>query len=102
KAAKLEIKALPEPAARFQALQSGQINLAVHLMPDQSEQLDGSRARADVVPMPQVMSLAFINTLDESPLHKKKVRLALNYAVDKQSMAEDLLLGIGKPAGTGI
>lgn len=102
KAAKLEINALPEPAARFQALQSDQIDLAIQLSPDQSKQLDGSRAKADIVSVAQVMSLAFINTLGDSPLTKKDVRQALNYAVDKDSMAKNLLLGVGRPSGSGI
>jgi peptide/nickel transport system substrate-binding protein len=102
KAGKMEIHALPDPAARFQALQSDQIDLAIQLSPDQSKQLEGSGLRADILASAQVMSLAFITELGDSPLKKKEVREALNYAVDKESMAKDLLLGVGKPSGSGI
>lgn len=102
KAAKMELHVLPEPAARFQALQSGQVDLAIQLSPDQTKQLDGKRAKADIVPIAQVMSLSYITELGDSPLKKKEVREALNYAVDKESMAKDLLLGVGKPNGSGI
>ncbi|WP_433499965.1 ABC transporter substrate-binding protein [Sphaerimonospora sp. CA-214678] len=102
KASKMEIHALPDPAGRFQALQSDQIDLAIQLSPDQSKQLDETRAKADVVAGAQVMSLAFITELGDSPLKKKEVRQALNYAVDKESMAKDLLLGVGKPSGSGV
>ena len=102
KADGLEINALPDPAARLQALQSGQINLAIQLSPDQANQLkSGGQAVAAIQPAPQVMSLAFINTIGDSPLNKQAVRVALNYAVDKESMATNLLLGEGKPAGQG-
>lgn len=98
----MEINALPDPAARLQALQSGQINLAIQLSPDQATQLrSGAQATAVIQPAPQVMSLAFINTLGGSPLKDQRVRVALNYAVDKQAMANNLLLGKGKPAGQG-
>ena len=102
KADSMEINVLPEPAARFQALQSGQIDLAIQLSPDQTKQLDGKRAEAHIVPTAQVMSLAFITELGDSPMKKREVREALNYAVDKESMAKSLLLGVGKPNGSGV
>ena len=96
----LEIQALPDPASRMQALQSGQVDLITAISPDQSKQLTGDFT-ADITKAAQVMSLAFINTKGDTPLNNQKVRQALNYAVDKDAMAQDLLLGKGEAVGQG-
>lgn len=96
----LQIQALPDPSARLQALQSGQIDLITGVSPDQVEQMTGD-IRADVNMGNQVMSLAFINTKGKSPVTDKKVRQALNYAVNKKGIADNLLLGKAVPTGQG-
>lgn len=97
----LDIQALPDPAARLQALQSGQVNLITGVSPDQVSNL-GSGYQADITKAAQVMSLAFINTTGKSPLSDPRVRQALNYAVDKNALANNLLLGKGQAIGQGI
>lgn len=97
----MEVQALPDPAARLQALQSGQVDLVTNISPDQTKQLTG-KYRADITKVAQVMSLAFINTKGDSPLNKQTVRQALNYAVNKQAIADNLLLGKAEPVGQGI
>lgn len=101
KAKALEIQALAEPASRMQALQSGQVDLITGLSPDQANQLSGT-TRADITKANQVMSLAFITTAGDSPLSDRRVRQALNYAVDKQAIAKNLLLGQAEAVGQGI
>lgn len=96
----LEIQALPDPASRVQALQSGQVDLITAISPDQSKQLTGN-VKADITKAAQVMSLAYINTKNGSPLADVKVRQALNYGVDKVAMAKNLLLGEAEAVGQG-
>lgn len=96
----LDIQALPDPAARLQALQSGQVDLVDGVSPDQVSNL-GSGYQADITKAAQVMSLAFINTAGKSPLSDPRVRQALNYAVDKNALANNLLLGKGEAMGQG-
>lgn len=96
----LEVQALPDPASRMQALQSGQADLITAISPDQSKQLTGGD-KADITKAAQVMSLAFINTKGDTPLAKPQVRQALNYAVDKDAMAQSLLLGQAEAVGQG-
>lgn len=102
KAPGLEIIELPEPAARLAALQSGQIDIALGLSPDQVDQMDGESIVPFITPAAQVMSLAFITELADSPLQDPDVRIALNHAVDKEGIAESLLFGEAKATGTGI
>lgn len=97
----LEIVELPDPAARLQGLQSGQVDVAVQLSPDQVAQVESSGGVATITPAPQVMSVAFITERGETPLASTEVRQALNYAVDKQVMVDALLLGEAAAAGQG-
>jgi peptide/nickel transport system substrate-binding protein len=98
----VEIIALPEPAARLQALLSDQVDLAVQLSPDQLPQLEGAGYVASVSSAPQVMSLAFYTeSPEESPLASPEVRLALNHAVNKDAIVDNLLPEQAAPASQG-
>lgn len=97
----LELINLGEPAARVQALQSGQVDLAINLTPDQLPLVEQAGATAQTSPAPQVMSLAYFQTA-EGPVTDVRVRQALNYAVDKAAMAESLLGGLAAPASQGV
>jgi peptide/nickel transport system substrate-binding protein len=97
----LKIQALPEPAARVQALQSGQVDLVTGVSPDLVGLLDGSSASADIVTAAQVMSIAFNTSIEGTPIADAAVRQALNHAVDRQAIVDHLLLGQGNPATQG-
>jgi peptide/nickel transport system substrate-binding protein len=98
KISKVIWKVLRDPAARVNALKTGEIDIAQAVPPDQVAGL--KQAGIDVLPIPraQVQTVAFYTTLADSPLAKKEVRQALNYAVDKQAIVGSLLPGFGKPA----
>lgn len=95
------VTALPEPASRVQALESGQVDIAIGVAPDQIEAIEGSGATVDARPASQVMSLTFISNDEDSPFADQRVRQALNYAVDRESIAEALVAGLAKPASQG-
>jgi peptide/nickel transport system substrate-binding protein len=108
---RLEFIELPERPARVSALQSGQIDIAFGLSTDNVPQLEAARARADILAAPQVMSVALpftrrdpqtrqIVALD-TPFKDPRVRLALNYAVDRNGIAQGILGGHAKPSGQG-
>ncbi len=93
---------LPEQASRLQALLSNQIDVAFGMGPDNIAQMEASGLDVLVTPAPQVMSIMLRTEQDkDTPLKDRRVRQALNYAVDTESMARDLLLGQGKAAGQG-
>lgn len=97
----LTITQLDDPAARLEALLSGQVDIALQISPDQIERVEGAGLTVDATPAPQVMSLAFITTDTDSPLVEQEVRQALNYAVNKEAIVESLLAGRGAPAAQG-
>ena len=96
---RVRVFGLPERPARLQALLSGQVEIAFSLAPDQIAQIKSAGHTVLSSPAPQVMSLAFITEGKDTPLKDPRVRLALNYAVNKQAIADILLAGLGKPAG---
>ncbi|MFL6118435.1 ABC transporter substrate-binding protein [Actinophytocola sp.] len=98
---RLEITEIGEPAARLQALQSGQLDLVLGLSPDQQARITAAGATVQVTPAPQVMSLAFVTTRGSTPLSDRRVRQALNYAVDKNSIVDNVMAGLGRPASQG-
>lgn len=87
---------LNDPAARVQALQSQQVDIVVSVSPDQIAELESAGFDGYVAPSGRLMSLAFITTTD-GPLSSPQVRQALNYAVDKQAIAEQLVAGLTQP-----
>jgi peptide/nickel transport system substrate-binding protein len=101
KADKLIIIPLADAASRLQALQSGQVNMVAGINPDQIAAAKAAKATVISVPAPQVMSLAFNVTAGGAAVKDVRVRQALNYAVDKDAIANGLLAGKGKAATQG-
>lgn len=101
KADKLVLIPLRDAASRLQALQSGQVNMAIAINPDQINAAKSAKATVISVPAPQVMSLAF-NVTAGGAVKDVRVRQALNYAVNKEAIANSLLAGKGKAATQGV
>ncbi len=83
---------LPEEAARISALRSGAIDLAIQVSAETRPQLEASGIRIVSWRAPLVLTFAFWTEREDSPFRDVRVRQALNYAVDKQAIAE-LVLG---------
>ena len=100
KAGRLTIFSLPDNAARAAALISGQLHFATDLSPDATAQVEAAGARIDSEAAPRIMGVSLIST-DDSPLQHKAVRQAMNYAVNKEAIVENLLRGAAVPASQG-
>ncbi|MDA5192913.1 ABC transporter substrate-binding protein [Govanella unica] len=96
----LEFIELAETASRVQALISGDADLAKSGV-DEMDLLTARGIKSVIHPSMQVMAIAFRTERPEqnAPLKDKRVRQALNYAVNKQQLADILLRGYAKPAG---
>ena len=92
----LELRPVPEASARLAALLSGSVNWAEVPPPDGLAQLEtaGFTLHANSIPFvwPWVLNL------ESGPLSDVRVRQALNYAIDRQSLIDNILAGTAKPA----
>src|SRR5262245_22424238 len=87
---------IPELGARIAALQTGQADLIVNVPPDQVSMLQASKnIRIEKVPSCRIISFT-IAQIKGGPLADKRVRQALNHAVDMQAILDAVLLGNGK------
>jgi peptide/nickel transport system substrate-binding protein len=86
-----------ESLARIQAVMSGGADIAFNVGPGADGVAAGGGARIDAVFTAGVDAMPFI-TVKDSPLRDPRVRLALNYAVDKARMAATILDGRTRPA----
>lgn len=99
---KVEFITISETASRVQAILSGQIDIALAPGPEDIQILTDAGFTVKSQPLGVVMSLAFRTERPEAaPLKDKRVRQALNYAVNRQSMATDMLSGRAIAASQG-
>ncbi len=96
----VELRALRDNAARLQALMSGAVDVALNLNPDDKAVLESAGFRAVFTPRAAVLAIQFI-TERESPLRDKRVRQALNLAVDRERIVQVLLGGSTQTASQG-
>src|SRR5262249_12153643 len=87
---------IPELGSRIAALQTGQADLIVNVPPDQIPALSSSKSiRIEKTPSCRIISFA-IAQIKGGALGDKRVRQALNHAVDMQAILDAVLLGNGK------
>ncbi len=96
------LRPVPEIATRIAELQTGNADIITNVPPFLVDKVKESpKTTVYSVPSGRVM-FVYINTLAEGPLKNKKVRQALNYAVDRNSIINNILKGSGIPVATAI
>lgn len=97
---RLVIANLPDNAARLQALQSGQIDIAGNINVDDIDTVEVSGGRVVSGSSASISAWAFrVADKANTPLKDVRVRQAINYAVDKTMLNDALLRGLTAPAG---
>jgi peptide/nickel transport system substrate-binding protein len=89
---RLVFKAVPEAAARVAALQAGQADLILNVPPESVELLDRG-ANTKVISIPSTRNVTIIFDNRTPPFNDARVRQAMNYAVDKDSLNRNILGG---------
>jgi peptide/nickel transport system substrate-binding protein len=90
---------VPDDTARAAGLTTGQYDVAASLAATSAMAMQ-SDPNINVIPVPsyRIFQVILSSLPDhQSPLLDKKVRQALNYAVDKQAIIDNLLFGYGVP-----
>jgi len=87
---------IPELGARIAALQTGQADLIVNVPPDQLQALAATKTvRVEKTPSCRIIYFG-IAQIKGGPLADRRVRQAINHAVDVQGILDSVLLGNGK------
>ena len=95
---RLQIYEVRDPSARLQGIQSGNLDIALALTPDDVAPLERGGHKMYIGPGSGIVGMAFI-TVKDLPIKDVRVRRALNYAVDKQAIVDLLFQGNTQPAG---
>ncbi len=102
---KLIFKSIPESGSRMAALQTGEVDIATNVQPHMIPKLNkDSKIKVISGPSGRVIFIGFNLTMPEKagPLMNKKVRQAINYAVDKKSLIKHILMGSGDQLATPL
>jgi peptide/nickel transport system substrate-binding protein len=96
----LQLIEVPDKSARVQALLSGRIDVAVSLGYEDVKAIEAAGGQAYVGKDASVLGVTFVITKlpPGHPLRDKRVRQALNYAVDKEAYIQALFGGLTAPA----
>jgi len=88
----LLIRQIPEPATRLAALLSGEVQIIEEVPVDSIDQINASRV-GKVVSVPTSVGLVLTYDVRRPPFNDPKVREALDYAIDKELIAKEILKG---------
>ncbi|MSO66013.1 MAG: ABC transporter substrate-binding protein [Alphaproteobacteria bacterium] len=98
KVASLLIREMPERAARIQAVQSGQMHIALGLNIDAFGPIEAAGHTIYTAPAPNVAAIALMTERAGSPFKDIRVRHAINMAIDRDNIVKNLLRGRATPA----
>jgi peptide/nickel transport system substrate-binding protein len=88
--------AIPDNEQRVQALLTGEVQLVSELTPDLLSQIKAN-PKLEVVSQPSLRCMEVIlDSTKGGPIANTAVRVALNYAIDKQAIVNNLLDGYAK------
>lgn len=90
---------VPDVSTRFFMLQRGEADLALRLGPAEVKALEGSKLRVHPI---NGRNIFYQLNYTKPPTNDRRVRLAVNHAVDKHAIIERVLLGAGSPARSVI
>lgn len=91
----LVFRQISEASGRLAALIAGEVHIIENVPPDLVGPIEGNpQYRVESVGTEQAMVLQ-LDTLSDGPLADKRVRQAIDFAVDKESLTDSLLAGQG-------
>lgn len=91
----LTYKHMPEASTRMAALEAGEIDVAYTLPPEHVERFKAKGFKINSTPIGFSFVMELKSTMG-GPLTEKRVRQAINYAVDKDSIVNKLFMGYAR------
>lgn len=95
-------KPIPEGAARVAALKTGAVDIAAAIPPADFASIANGDRTFGINVMSNRSFLLNLDTLNFEPFKDKRVRQALNYAIDKDAIVKNTLGGYGRPIGCSV
>ncbi|WP_342513070.1 ABC transporter substrate-binding protein [Sporosarcina sp. FSL K6-1522] len=96
---KVTFKVIPEASTRLAELQTGKIDIMKRVEVAQADTVKETNfVKLEEVGTPTVYSIRFDTA--KAPFDKKEVRQAVNYAINKEELIEQILGGYGLPIST--
>lgn len=89
------LRPIPDPTARVAALRSGEVNWIEVPLPDDVESLESEGFTVHLNSYDH--EWPWVLDTSKPPFDDKRVRQALNYAIDRDSLANDILQGTASP-----
>ncbi|MDU1911371.1 ABC transporter substrate-binding protein [Fusobacterium sp.] len=96
---KLIIRAITENSSRLAALETGEIDIAYSVAPVDTGVIENNK-KLELISAPTTSTEYMTLNTTKAPFNNKDFRVALNYALDKQSMADSVFMGKARPATT--
>jgi peptide/nickel transport system substrate-binding protein len=98
----LIFKPIPEDSTRVAALLGGDVDIIIKTPSHMVPTVNNSK-RAKIINTPSALATnVHFDTLKTGPLQDKRVRQAINYAVDKESIIKHVLEGYGQALATPV
>ena len=99
----LIFKPAKEDATRVASLQAGETDMIYNVPPDDTQRLTDAGFGITWIPYGQMMNLTMKTGTNPkhplvSPINSKLVRQAMNYALDKDSLVNDIMGGYAEPS----
>ncbi|TMS57367.1 ABC transporter substrate-binding protein [Imbroritus primus] len=99
----LVFRYIPEPASRVNALLAGEVDISAIVPLSEVARLKKDAALNVISnPVSSPMHVRLYTNDPSTPIYKREVRLALNYAIDANAIIKGVYHGIGAPMGTFI
>ena len=94
-------KPIPDDFPRLVALDKGEVDIITNVPPDRSQAIaEGKNTRLLTVPSTRIVNFSMNST--QPPLNDKRVRQALQYAVDVNAIIKNIYAGQGKLLSGGV
>lgn len=97
KTRRLVIRFIPDDAARVAALESGEVAVINNVPPDVVRRIE-TNPKLAILSVPTTRIVYLEMTVTRAPFNDPRVRKALNYAVDRQGLAGELMDGLAERA----
>jgi peptide/nickel transport system substrate-binding protein len=97
----ITVRAVPEAGARIAELEAGAADLITNVPPDQTDLVETNNSRLEAVEGLRRIFI-FIHYEEGKPWADKRVRQAMNYAVDVDTIGQTLFAGFAERYGSWI